>query len=84
MKKKSDPSEIPKKSNLSTNLTLEQRVKRLEKQVRINTRIMKSQWDIRQEVGKLENRVEKLEIDAFKKLDLMERKFESFFCYKRS
>lgn len=64
-------------------LTLEQRVERLENQQRINNRIMKAQWDLRQEVGKLESRVEKLEQDVFKKLDEIVRKFEQLSCYKK-
>ena len=65
------------------NLTLEERVEKLERQSRINTRIMKNQWDLRQEVGKLESRVEKLEQDVFKKLDEIVRKFEQLSCYKK-
>jgi len=69
--------------NKKSELTLKERVKKLERQQRINNRIMKAQWDLRQEVGKLESRVEKLEQDVFKKLDEIVRKFEQLSCYKK-
>lgn len=69
--------------NKKSELTLKERVEKLERQQRINNRIMKAQWDLRQEVGKLESRVEKLEQDVFKKLDEIVRKFEQLSCYKK-
>lgn len=69
--------------NKKVELTLEARVERLERAQRINNRIMKNQWDLRQEIGKLESRVEKLENDVFKKLDEIVVKFESLACYRK-
>jgi len=68
--------------NKKSELALEARVEKLEKAQRINNRIMKNQWDLRQEVGKLESRIERLELDVFKKLEEVIRKFESLSCYK--
>lgn len=65
-------------------LTLEERVERLERQSKINNRIMKNQWDLRQEIGKLESRIEKVEKDVFNKLEEINQKFERLSCYKRS
>jgi hypothetical protein len=62
---------------------LKVRLEKVEKASKINTRILRAQWDLRQSFALLETRVEKLEQDVEKKLDAILRKFEQLSCYKK-
>jgi uncharacterized FlaG/YvyC family protein len=62
---------------------LEKRVAKLESATTINNKILKSQWELRQKVGKLESRVETIEKHIEFKLNQILVKFEQLSCYKK-